>query len=77
MMICSTLVDQQEQPMYYPLLDSPIRPGVRQLQLWLEVAWADGGLASPLQIRYYIDGLQATTLKELNSSNSSQVQING
>lgn len=44
MMICSTLVDQQEQPMYYPLLDSPIRPGVRQLQLWLEVAWADGGL---------------------------------
>ncbi|KAF9049385.1 DUF1671-domain-containing protein [Hymenopellis radicata] len=42
MMICSALVEQHDQPMYFPLLDSPIPPGVRHLQLWLEVSWADG-----------------------------------
>ncbi|KAK0210339.1 peptidase family C78-domain-containing protein [Desarmillaria ectypa] len=42
LMSCSALMDQHLQPMYFPLLDSPISPSVRQLQLWLEVAWSSG-----------------------------------
>ncbi|KAF9029850.1 hypothetical protein BDZ89DRAFT_1065149, partial [Hymenopellis radicata] len=38
----SGLVEQQEQPMYFALLDAPISPSVRHLQLWIESAWADG-----------------------------------
>ncbi|KAJ6500449.1 peptidase family C78-domain-containing protein [Mycena sanguinolenta] len=42
MMACTALMDQQSQPMYFPLLDHPIPPGVRNLQQWLESAWSDG-----------------------------------
>ncbi|KAG7452823.1 DUF1671-domain-containing protein [Guyanagaster necrorhizus] len=42
LMSCSVLMDQPLQPMYFPLLDSPISPTVRQLQWWLEDAWASG-----------------------------------
>ncbi|KAK0448281.1 peptidase family C78-domain-containing protein [Desarmillaria tabescens] len=42
LMSCSSLMDQHLQSMYFPLLDSPISPSVRQLQLWLEVAWSSG-----------------------------------
>ncbi|KAF7359376.1 hypothetical protein MSAN_01280200 [Mycena sanguinolenta] len=42
MMACTALMDQQSQPMYFPLLDHPIPPGVRNLQQWLENAWSEG-----------------------------------
>ena len=35
-------MDQQIQPLYFPLLDDPIPPGVRNLQVWIENAWNDG-----------------------------------
>lgn len=47
-MSCSALMGQQLQPLYFPLLDSPIAPGVRNLQQWIESAWANGDCASPI-----------------------------
>lgn len=41
-MACSVLMSQQEQPLYFPLLDSPLAPGIRNLQLWIEDAWMHG-----------------------------------
>lgn len=43
MMACSPLMSQTQQPLYFPLLDEPIPPGVRNLQLWIEDAWSKGG----------------------------------
>ncbi|KAF8184941.1 peptidase family C78-domain-containing protein [Mycena galopus ATCC 62051] len=42
LMACTALMDQQMQPMYFPLLDSPSPPSVRNLQQWIEGAWDDG-----------------------------------
>ncbi|CDO70753.1 hypothetical protein BN946_scf184798.g68 [Trametes cinnabarina] len=42
LMACAALMDQQRQPLYFPLLDSPLPPGVRNLQLTLEEAWKHG-----------------------------------
>ncbi|KAG9226060.1 hypothetical protein CCMSSC00406_0008722 [Pleurotus cornucopiae] len=42
LMACAALMDQQLQPLYFPFLDSPISPGVRNLQRWIEDAWKDG-----------------------------------
>ncbi|PCH38291.1 DUF1671-domain-containing protein [Wolfiporia cocos MD-104 SS10] len=42
MMVCTALMVQQQQPMYYPLLDHPTPPGVRNLQACIEEAWAKG-----------------------------------
>ncbi|KAJ8519890.1 hypothetical protein ONZ45_g3209 [Pleurotus djamor] len=42
MMGCATLMDQQLQPLYFPLLDDPLPPGVRNLQKWIENAWEEG-----------------------------------
>ncbi|KAJ8502299.1 hypothetical protein ONZ51_g45 [Trametes cubensis] len=42
LMACAALMDQQVQPMYFPLLDSPLAPGVRNLQQTLEEAWQKG-----------------------------------
>ncbi|KAF4604088.1 hypothetical protein EYR38_004510 [Pleurotus pulmonarius] len=42
LMACAALMDQQLQPLYFPFLDSPISPGVRNLQHWIEDAWKDG-----------------------------------
>ena len=42
LMACSALMDQQVQPMYFPLLDQPLSPGVRNLQRWIEEAWKAG-----------------------------------
>ncbi|KAF8522105.1 DUF1671-domain-containing protein [Hysterangium stoloniferum] len=43
LMACTALMNQQFQPMYFPLLDDEVRPpGVRNLQHWIEGAWADG-----------------------------------
>lgn len=42
LMCCSALIAQTEQPLYFPLLDDPISPGVRNLQLWIEDAWSKG-----------------------------------
>ncbi|KAJ6606550.1 peptidase family C78-domain-containing protein [Mycena vulgaris] len=42
MMVCTSLMDQQVQPMYFPLLDDPTPPGVRNLQQWIEEAWKAG-----------------------------------
>jgi hypothetical protein len=41
-MVCTALMDQQSQPLYFPLLDSPIPPSVRNLQRWIEDAWRAG-----------------------------------
>ncbi|KIJ29290.1 hypothetical protein M422DRAFT_235323 [Sphaerobolus stellatus SS14] len=43
LMACTALMNQQFQPMYFPLLDDSKKPpGVRNLQYWIEDAWADG-----------------------------------
>ncbi|KAJ7470328.1 peptidase family C78-domain-containing protein [Mycena latifolia] len=42
MMVCSSLMDQPFQPMYFPLLDHPTHPSVRNLQQWIEDAWKAG-----------------------------------
>jgi hypothetical protein len=44
LMVCTALMDQPFQPMYFPLLDSPTSPGVRNLQHWIEDAWRCGAL---------------------------------
>ena len=44
LMAAAALMGQQQQPMYFPLLDSPSPPGVRRLQEWLEDAWSPGKL---------------------------------
>ncbi|KAF9262200.1 hypothetical protein L218DRAFT_929875 [Marasmius fiardii PR-910] len=42
LMACAALMDQPFQPMYFPLLDEPISPGIRNLQRWIEEAWRKG-----------------------------------
>ncbi|KAE9395016.1 hypothetical protein BT96DRAFT_1022189 [Gymnopus androsaceus JB14] len=42
LMSCAALMDQSYQPMYFPLLDQPIAPGIRNLQVWIEEAWKRG-----------------------------------
>lgn len=32
----------ERDPIYFPLLDDPIPPGVRNLQSWIEQAWHEG-----------------------------------
>ena len=41
-MTCAALMDQQSQTIYFPHLDDPFPPGVRNLQRWLEDAWELG-----------------------------------
>jgi hypothetical protein len=45
-MACGALMNQMQQPLYFPLLDSPISPSIRNLQVWIEAAWEEG-LFSP------------------------------
>ncbi|KAH9854080.1 peptidase family C78-domain-containing protein [Lenzites betulinus] len=42
LMVCAALMSQQLQPMYFPLLDTPTSPGIRNLQEVLEEAWRNG-----------------------------------
>ncbi|KAF8894407.1 peptidase family C78-domain-containing protein [Infundibulicybe gibba] len=42
LMACAALMGQPTQPSYRSLLKEPIEPGVRNLQAWIEAAWADG-----------------------------------
>ncbi|KAL5511740.1 hypothetical protein ACEPAH_4958 [Sanghuangporus vaninii] len=42
LMACTALMDQQVQPLYFPALDQPSSPGVRNLQQWIEDAWRAG-----------------------------------
>ncbi|KAJ3508673.1 hypothetical protein NLJ89_g5620 [Agrocybe chaxingu] len=42
LMLCATLMCQTQQPLYFPLLDSPLPPSVRNLQCWIESAWKQG-----------------------------------
>ncbi len=44
-MACAALMGQETQPLYFPLLDSPIPPGVRRLQQWIEDAWREGSFS--------------------------------
>lgn len=41
-MACAGLMNQTQQPLYFPLLDSPLSPSVRNLQAWIEAAWKEG-----------------------------------
>jgi hypothetical protein len=41
-MLCAALMDQQQQPLYYPLLDAPLSPSIRNLQALIETAWKEG-----------------------------------
>ncbi|KAI0747975.1 peptidase family C78-domain-containing protein [Daedaleopsis nitida] len=41
LMACAALMDQQTQPLYFPLLDAPAPPGLRNLQILVERAWKD------------------------------------
>jgi len=31
-----------QQPLYFPILESPLPPSIRNLQTWIEAAWRDG-----------------------------------
>ena len=42
LMACGALMNQKQQPLYFPLLDSPISPSIRNLQIWIEAAWKEG-----------------------------------
>ncbi|KAI6129168.1 peptidase family C78-domain-containing protein [Pisolithus croceorrhizus] len=42
LMACAALMDQQIQPSYLGCLESPIPPGVCNLQQWIEDAWKEG-----------------------------------
>ncbi|KAF8906000.1 peptidase family C78-domain-containing protein [Gymnopilus junonius] len=42
LMACTVLMNQRKQPLYPPLLDFPISPGIRNLQTWIEAAWKEG-----------------------------------
>ncbi|KAJ7093184.1 peptidase family C78-domain-containing protein [Mycena epipterygia] len=42
LMACAALMAQPFQDMYFPRLDHPISPGVRNLQQWIEDAWKAG-----------------------------------
>lgn len=60
LMSCTSLISQQRQPMYFPLLDVSngsvtssghgelTGPGVRGLQAWIENAWHSGEATNPL-----------------------------
>ncbi|KAG8821282.1 hypothetical protein FRC17_009883 [Serendipita sp. 399] len=41
-MACTSLYEQQVIPQYFSLLEQDGGPGVRNLQDWLEKAWAEG-----------------------------------
>ncbi|KAH9951283.1 peptidase family C78-domain-containing protein [Amylocystis lapponica] len=42
LMACAVLMAQSQQPMYFPLLDAPTSPGIRNLQACIEEAWDKG-----------------------------------
>ena len=42
LMACAALMSQVQQPMYFPLLDAPLSPSIRNLQTWIETAWKEG-----------------------------------
>ncbi|KIJ17174.1 hypothetical protein PAXINDRAFT_154554 [Paxillus involutus ATCC 200175] len=42
LMACAALMDQQIESLYFPLLEDPLPPGVRNLQRWIETAWKQG-----------------------------------
>jgi hypothetical protein len=42
LMACAALMVQPFQPTYFPLLDHPLSPGVRNLQRMIEAAWEKG-----------------------------------
>ncbi|KAI0670529.1 peptidase family C78-domain-containing protein [Trametes maxima] len=42
LMACVALMDQQQQPLYFPLLDAPKPPGIRNMQETIEEAWRNG-----------------------------------
>lgn len=43
-MTCAALMDQPFQTVYFPYLDDPLPPGVRNLQHWIEDAWKHGSI---------------------------------
>ncbi|KAJ3908714.1 peptidase family C78-domain-containing protein [Lentinula edodes] len=56
LMSCAALMDQPYQPMYFPLLDQPISPGVRNLQAWIEEAWNSGfDIEGRVQLKRLVD----------------------
>jgi hypothetical protein len=42
LMVCTALMEQHQQSMYFAQLDFPIPPGVKNLQRWIEAAWKSG-----------------------------------
>lgn len=42
LMACACLMAHPLQPMYFPLLDTPTSPSIRNLQAWIEDAWKKG-----------------------------------
>ncbi|KAI8998781.1 peptidase family C78-domain-containing protein [Trametes punicea] len=59
LMACAALMDQRRQPMYFPLLDSPLPPGIRNLQQTLEDAWKHGyDEEGAREFRYKLVGTQ-------------------
>lgn len=42
LMVCAVLMVQPFEPLYFPLIDEPIPPSIRNLQQWIEIAWDIG-----------------------------------
>jgi hypothetical protein len=63
LMACAALMVQPLQPTYFPLLDHPLPPGVRNLQRMIEAAWEQGQAYSRCVDFIYIYVLQGMMLK--------------
>ncbi|KAF5358071.1 hypothetical protein D9756_001749 [Leucocoprinus leucothites] len=71
LMLCTGLVEQEHQPLYFPLLDTSPTPSVRNLQSCIQIAWDDG--KTPFIILLHstrpsiVAGYDAVGRKELRS----------
>jgi hypothetical protein len=64
-------MSQEQQPLYFPLLDTALPPSIRNLQSWIESAWEDGlmvsGIPSPTIFECCTLGFDPEGHKELKS----------
>lgn len=68
LMACTALMDQPFQPMYFPLLDEPVPPSIRNFQSTIEDAWKAGQLSPMCDIYIYTNlGLQVLTVKAMRN----------
>lgn len=81
-MACIPLMEDQRQPLYFPLIDSPTPPSVEGLQRWLEKAWEAGPFRSVVElikeaISQIFDLQDTIQMEQPTSSISSKEHVNG